>query len=105
MVMSKTATIVGCGRMGTAVAWGMQQLGYYVNLVDPSFLNSNNCVKQLDRSKINYVTNHLSDVENTNVVISSATFSANLYVAEHCAKHEIPYCDLGGDPESTYSIH
>lgn len=39
------------------------------------------------------------------VIVSAATYLANPGVARYAIENQIPYCDLGGDPATSFAIH
>jgi saccharopine dehydrogenase-like NADP-dependent oxidoreductase len=101
--------IVGCGQMGTAVAYAMSKLGYTVHLQDRSEPKEA-AIEKLRRFGIEahpfYHPFSLGGhgLPKFDVVISAATFTANKEVAVAAISNNIPYCDLGGDPETSAYI-
>lgn len=93
------ALVFGYGKMGQAITFGMNKLGFKTVVVD----------KNLDAEDVPYhssgygidcsnpisVGQIISD-EKPNVVISSLPYYCNYTVAEQAAICDIPYCDLGG---------
>lgn len=91
------ATIMGAGRMGQAIAWSMDKLGYDISLVDN---NADNLFsRQYDFSKLTLI-HSTSDTHafliDSDIVISAMPYHQNLPIAQSCISKGIKYCDLGG---------
>src|SRR5687767_2766609 len=93
------ATVVGCGQMGVAIATYLKKLGCDLNCVDKSH----------ERLKaIRHLGNTFSDfrlVQDSDVFVSASPYYINLNIAKHCLDFGIPYCDLGGDTDTSYAIN
>ncbi len=103
------ALIVGCGQMGKAIAYAMGRLGYDLILHDPSVDALRKAKESLKilAIKTNVQSKHyLSGAIDLkpDVVVSAATYSANVNIAHSAFYAGIPYCDLGGDTETSHSI-
>lgn len=91
------AVVAGAGRMGQAIAWAMDKLGYEIILADnnPKNLFS----KDYNFSKLTLVQSNGKDydfIHNADVVISAMPYHQNLTLASLCVKNGVKYCDLGG---------
>lgn len=100
--MTKKILVYGAaGRMGKAVCHAMHELndrlygGIGFNLYGediqgdlPAYVIK---MPKVERPKLD-------------LVISAATFNANLEIAKKCAEDNVDYCDLGGDPATSKEI-
>lgn len=95
------AVICGVGRMGTAIAWAMDKLGFDLTGMDtnPDAANnipssSNNLFFIVDDAED--ITRGLSAQEKPDVVISSLPYHQTETVGLWCIANGVRYCDLGG---------
>lgn len=94
------ATIVGAGNMGTAIAYAMRKLSYDVEIVETDYRRAKTIA---DNMSVPTVTD-ITEIKETDIVISAATYFVNEQVAKHCIASGFPYCDLGGNPETSKNI-
>jgi saccharopine dehydrogenase-like NADP-dependent oxidoreductase len=87
------AIVAGAGAMGSAIAYGLNKLGFSVRFVDP-------VVKEAEFE----VLPDLTKVDETDIVVSAAPYHQNLSLANFCANKGWRYCDLGGNPSISESI-
>ena len=113
------AIVFGAGQMGVPIAYALKILGHDVTVYD-SFEDNIEKSKQylgveedLDNGYIStdgiYVSKaNVEDIDNlesgADVVVSALPFWCNLIVSKYCIDRGIPYCDLGGDVETTDEI-
>jgi len=106
------AIVIGCGWMGTAVAWAMHKLGYELALVEPDGNRREEAqhkFKSLGMPQptwcafpdYRWSTFPNRDVD---VVVSCAPYRSNLDYAKNCRVYGFRYCDLGGNPEVSQAI-
>lgn len=99
----KEVAVVGAGGMGTCIAYALSELGYFVHLVDIASIHDH---EKMDKLSVNYLFhNSLDSLNELSVVISAAPYTENQKIATYCLERGIPYCDLGGDPDTTVAIH
>ncbi len=92
----KKVLVVGAGRMGRAIAYGLHQLGVEVSITDiydgaiaDAVLNAGFPLYGVD-------SNVYRDYPNWDAVVSASTYTGNLEIAKWAVDNEIPYFDLGG---------
>lgn len=89
--------IMGAGRMGQAIAWAMDRMGYDIVLVDN---NPDNLFgAEHEFSKLTLVQSDgsgFSFTKGADVVISAMPYHQNLAAATYCVENHLKYCDLGG---------
>lgn len=92
------ACVVGLGQQGSCVAYALGKLGVEVYGVDPVH-------EYVDGLKV--IVDHIEYFrdEDFDVVFSAAPYFANQEIANFCFSNGWKYCDLGGDPDVTNSIH
>ena len=112
-----TAAVIGVGRMGQAIAWGMESLGHDLLLVDTNKKSLESCKKTVEspsdhqfkviaKDTLTYNSTYEYDFLNdASVVISSLPYHQNLEIASHCIDNNIKYCDLGGKVEVSDTIN
>ena len=96
--------IFGIGKMGTAIAFAMRELGHYVVGVDSISAGKNKLKEVLgDDNFVFYSTTNLDydlggilEFEKPDVVISSLPYHQTLTLAKYCIINKLRYCDLGG---------
>jgi saccharopine dehydrogenase-like NADP-dependent oxidoreductase len=104
------ALIVGAGRMGTAIAYGCRQLGMTVTFRDTNtdaIAAAYRKIALLEGMKLIEGENAPlmeSEEPNPDVIVSAATYTANLETAKEAVDRKIPYCDLGGHVETSAAI-
>jgi len=106
--MNKLVLIVGYGQMGQAIQHGMRRLGFSTLTVDEKPGDSrkiNPSSEYLYNFKVDYhsVAN-LAFKRLPSLIISSLPYYCNYYVAKAAVESKIPYCDLGGDPDTSKKI-
>ena len=101
------AAIFGVGRMGQAIGYAMDKLGYELIVFDPirecignleNLIDKN--VKHCDGIDEQAVTDAQPDI-----VISSLPYHQTKTVAEICVRHGFRYCDLGGRVDVSAEIN
>lgn len=105
----KKVLVVGAGRMGKAVAFGLHHLGIEVFLHDIDIEKARLTLAELsltDVGVINFETieKYLS-VTNFDGVFSAATYHGNLDIAKQSIDAKVPYFDLGGHVGTSEAIH
>lgn len=102
------AVVVGAGQMGVVIAWAMGELGFDVCLVDPyaDLVKACESVSRWEGPCVTGGTNLDSCLAGwePDVVISAAPYHQNQSIFDKCLKLRIPYCDLGGDTETSKAI-
>ena len=102
--MTQIAVVIGAGDMGVAAAYAFHKLGYNLLLVDPdkraieravAKLNTFNFNIQYSFSSVDQIPDEVS--AQVAVVLSCAPFYVNYKVIPWCLKHNLKYCDLGGN--------
>lgn len=103
------AVIFGLGRMGTAIAYGMNKLGYKVHCADkvPTEYRLKGLVKG---AKFNLIKKQkdITDLliyTKPDIVISSMPYHQLWPVAKACIDRGIRYCDLGGRVDVSEKIN
>jgi len=108
---NKRVGIAGAGRMGRAIAWSMERLGYDLVIIDQSEEALNECKSTLKHSHHTLevfecaphsMFNMLKDCE---TVISSLPYHQNLGLATFCIDNKIKYFDLGGNVSVSNQIN
>ena len=108
--MDNNVIVMGAGRMGSAIAWAMNELGWKVSAVDTdneALHNLTNIVPEFNA----YYANHAEALEKIvrdkapRVVISSLPYHQNETVARTCISNGIRYCDLGGRVDISENIN
>ena len=102
------AAICGVGRMGTAIAWAMQELGYEVHGLD----SQQGSAKNLPHGNNNFfITENIGDFEKAfelikpDIVISSLPYHQTQEVGTLCIDKGLRYCDLGGRVDVSANIN
>ncbi|MAF25628.1 hypothetical protein CL634_08680 [bacterium] len=102
--------VMGAGRMGSAIAWAMSELGWKVSAVDTNsqaLHNLTNIVPEFDA----HFSNHTDALEkifrekSPEIVISSLPYHQNAQVARQCISAGVRYCDLGGRVDVSQEIN
>ena len=111
--------VVGVGRMGTAISWGLDKLSTLaqyadideLTLADVDVDNMKRCSQNIScpTLEVRFATRHLDHcdalcgplhydafLKNNDIVISALPYHQNESVARYCIDNHIPYCDLGG---------
>ena len=108
----KKVGIAGAGRMGRAIAWAMERLGYDLIVVDQSEKAISTCSKILrkisdHRFKVSSDNEHQDYyiLKDCDIVISSLPYHQNFNLALFCMDNEIRYCDLGGNVSVSKQIN
>ncbi|MAF25377.1 hypothetical protein CL634_07360 [bacterium] len=105
------AVVLGIGRMGTAIAWAMGELGYEVVGMDANMKALRNMpegnprfvtVSGTEDIFINLVEEKKRGVD---VVISSLPYHQTEEVGTWCVDNELRYCDLGGRVDVSAAIN
>lgn len=100
------AVIVGAGNMGTAIAYGMSKLGYDITIIESRPTQIDRIAKLAEQGRINLQgwCSAPNASCKADVMISAATYLANPSMALFAIQNKIPYCDLGGDPDTSKHI-
>ena len=109
----KQVVVFGVGRMGTAISYAMNKLGYYVVGVDNNQDAANNFRKYIPKSEegIFYLCDErdydelLVKFHQPEVVISSLPYHQTQSLAEFCIDSGIRYCDLGGRVDVSENVN
>jgi len=109
----KQVVVFGVGRMGTAISYAMNKLGYYVIGVDNNQHAADNFIKYIPKGEEG--TFYLCDERDYDellvkfhkpeVVISSLPYHQTQSLAEFCIDAGIRYCDLGGRVDVSENIN
>ena len=108
--MDNYVVVIGAGRMGTAISWAMNELGWKVLAIDSNpdalhklseivagievmFCKHTDCLQKVIEEK------------SPQVVISSLPYHHNLAVARLCISYKTRYCDLGGRVDVSEQIN
>jgi len=104
------ALVFGVGRMGLAISWAMNQLGFKVYGVDvsedtPQRLSS--VVDDFEFHQVRVLESELECIfrEHVDIVISSLPYHQTEVVANYCIDNGIRYCDLGGRVDVSQRIN
>ena len=113
------AIVFGAGQMGVPVAYALKTLGHDVTVYDSFEDNIEKSKSSLGVSSsldsgylssdgIRVLKANVEDIDNlqtdASVVVSALPFWCNLILAQYCIDKGIPYCDLGGDVDTTDEI-
>jgi saccharopine dehydrogenase-like NADP-dependent oxidoreductase len=114
----KKAFVFGIGRMGTAISWGMRELGFNLACADASEDAWQPWLEGVDAGHANEVDfYHGERVTQENgiialiaevkpdIVISSLPYHQTERLAKVCIDHGVPYCDLGGRVDVSQRIN
>ena len=115
---SKKAFVFGIGRMGTAISWGMRELGFNLACADASEDAWQPWLQGVDAGHANEVDFYhgkrvtqedgiialIAEVK-PDIVISSLPYHQTEQLAKVCIDHGIPYCDLGGRVDVSQRIN
>ena len=109
----KQVVVFGVGRMGTAISYAMNKLGYYVIGVDNNQHAADNFRKYIPKGEegIFYLCDErdydelLVKFNKPEVVISSLPYHQTQSLAEFCIDACIRYCDLGGRVDVSENIN
>ena len=109
----KQVVVFGVGRMGTAISYAMNKLGYYVIGVDNNQHAADNFRKYIPKSEegIFYLCDErdydelLVKFHQPEVVISSLPYHQTQSLAEFCIDAGIRYCDLGGRVDVSENVN
>jgi len=113
------AVICGVGRMGTAISWAMDQLGYHVVGIDTNPKAANNMPFKVNLADGKTPRNDffiVKDAEDIckgivaigprpDIVISSLPYHQTEKLGHWCVENEVRYCDLGGRVDVSQSIN
>ena len=106
------AAIFGAGRMGTAIAYAMNKMGYSLYVIDRdiNILNENIGGLEINNYQLEAAHNLKTEVNRLlkhkpDVVISALPYHQNETVADFCIDNEIRYCDLGGSVPVSNNIN
>ncbi len=111
----KKAAVLGVGRMGQAIAWCMNKLGYYVIGMD-SYEGASASFKKYipeDAGRFYLTDENNADKmmetfilkEKPDVVISSLPYHQTEMIGYWCIDNEFRYCDLGGRVDVSRNIN
>jgi saccharopine dehydrogenase-like NADP-dependent oxidoreductase len=109
--MQLKAAIMGVGRMGTAICFAMNKLGFYVIGVDSNAQAADNFRKHITGPDgVFYLSKdsdfrHSLTLEKPDVVISSLPYHQTEEIAQWCIAQGVRYCDLGGRVDVSKSIN
>ncbi len=98
----KRVLVVGAGRMGKAIAFGLDKLDCDVYLVDNNLDAAKKTAIDLGWSEDKASDN--ANLGAVDAVISAATYTANLEIAKKAIENGLPYFDLGGHVRTSKSI-
>ena len=110
--------VLGVGRMGTAIAYGMDKLGFHVTGMDTNPEAANNIpfkVNLIDGETPKNDFFIVKDAEDIctgietqikpDIVISSLPYHQTEIVGKYCVDNGIRYCDLGGRVDVSQNIN
>jgi lysine 6-dehydrogenase len=113
--------VVGVGRMGTAISWGLDKLSTLAQYADIDELtladvdadNVKRCSQNIScptlEVEVQFETRRWDHcgafLKNNDIVISALPYHQNEIVARYCIDNHIPYCDLGGHVETSSNIN
>ncbi len=106
----ENVAIIGVGRMGTAIAWAMDKLGWRVVAIDSNSEALHKLSNVLEDHDAHFCQ-HADVIEKVlrekepRVVISSLPYHYNESIARLCMSNEIRYCDLGGKVSVSQKIN
>ena len=101
----KKVGVIGLGQMGRVIAWGMQELGHSLVLVDSNAKSRHACKELLDLGDLHVFGDCQQDLIECSLVISALPYHQNLNVAKFCIENGIKYCDLGGRVDVSEQIN
>ena len=109
------ALVLGVGRMGTAIAYGMQKLGAsHIIGMDTNVKAGSNMPNSLDKERIDFfAVDGVEDIFSgivalgspPDIVISSLPYHQTEEVGTWCVDNGIRYCDLGGRVDVSANIN
>ncbi len=112
------AYVLGVGRMGTAIAWAMDKLGFQVVGMDtnPNAVNNIpwkvNLVDGVTPKNEFFIVQDAEDIcrglsaqMKPDIVISSLPYHQTEIVGKWCIDNELRYCDLGGRVDVSKNIN
>jgi len=111
------AIVCGVGRMGTAISWAMDKLGYHVIGMDTNPEAANNIPFKVNNqpSPKNefFIVDDAEDIckgivaigPRPDIVISSLPYHQTEKLGHWCVENEVRYCDLGGRVDVSESIN
>ena len=106
----RRALVLGCGRMGRAIAYGLHHQGIEVHTVDSEpkeydgeHLKYHHTLDVSDPFELSDALNIVGGIPNS-VVVSSLPYFLNSVVADACINRDLAYCDLGGHVGTSNSI-
>jgi saccharopine dehydrogenase-like NADP-dependent oxidoreductase len=104
------AVVLGIGRMGTAIAWAMDKLGFDVCGMDTNVKAANNMPK--GNFSDFFVVDDVEDIfkglisqKRPDILISSLPYHQTEKVGLWCIDNDIRYCDLGGKVDVSKNIN
>ena len=107
--------LIGVGRMGSAIAWAMNKLGFTVTGVDSrtssakalNELGGRHSFRLVGKDFLNYndALHQLFCSIKPDVVISSLPYHQTFTVANYCIEAGLRYCDLGGRVDVSRKIN
>ena len=107
--------LIGVGRMGSAIAWAMNELGFTVTGVDSrassceviNELSGRHSFRLVGKDFLNYndALHQLFSSIKPDVVISSLPYYQTFAIANYCIGAELRYCDLGGRVDVSHKIN
>ena len=112
------AVVLGVGRMGTAIVWAMDKLGFHVIGMDTNVEAAKNMpfkVNLIDGKTpkneffivkdAHDICQGLSGQQKPDIVISSLPYHQTEIVGKWCVDNEVRYCDLGGRVDVSQNIN
>ena len=101
------AAIFGIGRMGQAIGYAMDKLGYDLVVFEPIRECVGNLEHLIDKNVKHHELLDANTLVNTrpDIVISSLPYHQTKKVAEVCIMNDIRYCDLGGRVDVSADIN
>ena len=102
------AAIFGVGRMGRAIGYAMDKLGYDLVVFEPVKESVGRLEALIDKNITHYehiVDDHELENINPDIVISSLPYHQTKKVASMCINKGIRYCDLGGRVDVSAEIN
>jgi len=112
----KTAAVFGVGRMGQAICYAMDKLGFKILGVD-SYAPAESTLRQLvpdadfilvegkTQHDFELSLGHILDNQDIDIVISSLPYHKTKRLGVFCVDSGIRYCDLGGRVDVSESIN
>ena len=103
------ALVLGVGRMGTAIAYAMDKLGFEVGGMDTNL----DAAKNMPLGSDFFIVDDAEDIckgmplvgSRPDIVISSLPYHQTEIVGKWCIDNEVRYCDLGGRVDVSKSIN